>query len=124
MGIWGHNNFESDLALDVLGSLIQRIIYEIEETFTNESSDSVYGSGGEDIIMANLDILGTLLEHYHIHPDIKKEKIIDWKQNFLGTYDRITENPEGDDIEFVNERRKIIEATFDRLIDIMSQIFK
>ena len=123
MGTWGNGNFESDDALDMLSEWIGQIISKIREVFTYDSKDTFYDLYGDSGIVANVDILGTLFDHYGIYPDLEIEEVARWKKDYLATYDRITsEYVDSASVESAKKRRAVIEATFDRLESVLKSI--
>lgn len=114
MAIWGHNNFERDDALDVLDELLSNIIATIRETFTLESSNSLYDSDGEPAIVGNIDIICTLCTHYEVFPHLATEEVLEWQKNYLATFDR-TIHQYSDDAEYIKQRREVVVTTFERL---------
>jgi hypothetical protein len=118
MGIWGYGNFERDDSLNVLGDLFEHIIQDIRETFSADSEKSLYDDFGESHIVANIDILITLFQHYRSYPSMNLEEIAKWKQDYLSTYDR-TIHEYSDSIEYINQRRQVIIDTFDQLYRII-----
>ncbi len=84
----GPRNFDSDTAYDVLYTLFEGIINEIRQTFTLDSEESLYGDRGEEV-MANIDIILTLCNHYEAHPTLTElDEITKWKNDYLNTFDR------------------------------------
>ncbi len=114
MGIWGEGNFDSDQAYNTLGHLFQHIVSQIRVCFTFDSQESLYDDLGERQIMANIDILCTLCEHYETVLDLKLEEATKWKKDYLDTFDRTIDEyrPKPG---FKEGRREVIAATFDRL---------
>jgi hypothetical protein len=122
MSVWGYENFDSDYALDMLGVWIQKIVDVIRETFTHESHDTVYGRHGDSHIVANVDIIVTLCQHYKIYPDLELDEVIKWKQDYLKTYDTVISYTDADSIAFAKKRREVIVKTFDLLHSIVSEL--
>ena len=120
MSVWGTGNFERDDALNTLDFLINDIVQEIKETFTFDTSDSLYDDLGEGTIVANIDIVCTLCKHYGAYVPLEANVVEKWKDDFLDAFDRTVEtyNPNGD---YYPLRRKIIADTFDVLIDIVRE---
>lgn len=123
MSIWGTGNFERDDALNVLDRWIEKIRGQIRETFQLEHNKLLYEDFGESRIIANIDILTTLLERYDTYPYIELDEIKQWQKDYLETFDR-TIDMYSPTPEFRKERRKKIEETFDRFYDIVKQILE
>ena len=119
MGIWGDGNFDDDSALNMLAVWQQKMINTIRETFTNDSDDSgdtIYERHGDSHIVANVDILTTLYEHYGTCPDLELEEVSKWKQDYINTYDRYCIRfTRLEDKEGLKKRREVVENTFDKL---------
>jgi hypothetical protein len=117
---WGHQNFESDNALDVLGNWLRRIVSEIDQTINDDSElSTLYDEDGDAFVIANVELLCVLCETYDVRPQLTHSRLDVWKRRYLAAFDqRETE----DQIDRVNadKRRKIIVATFDRLNRVIS----
>ena len=118
MGAWGDGNFERDDALNVLDEWYEQIVEGIRRTFQREHEKTLYSDYGELSIVANIDILITLFERYQSSPSLDLDEIARWKQDYLATFDRTIQQylqAPG----FAERRRKTVEATFDRLYDLL-----
>lgn len=125
MGSWGYGNFDSDGALNMLAMWMNKIIGNIRETFALDSEDSLYERHGENHIVANVDILTTLCEHYNTFPDLELEEISKWKQDYLNTYDHLSRHVTRlDDKVDLKQRREIIADTFDRFYRFANQFYE
>ena len=123
MGTWGDGNFESDVALDMLAVWRRKIIDTIREAFTLPSEDRPYDGQGDSHIVANVDILATLCEHYSECPNLGLEEISEWKQNYLHTYAVFTQRfTRIEDRDSFKKRLEIVEATFDRLYQVVKNL--
>jgi hypothetical protein len=115
MGTWGAGNFENDAALDFIGDEIDRYISIIEDIFGNEGR-FLLDEDAEGMLMPAVEILAVLCEHCHgvlpEHLDVAA-----WKARYLAMYDDQIDGlePQGD---FKQQRRAVIEATFDKLVRI------
>jgi hypothetical protein len=121
MGVWGYGNFESDDAMNVLFAWINKIIGQIQEVFSDES-ENVYREGDAKIV-ANIDILITLIEKYELYIDLFLTEVIEWKVNYLNAYDEAAKRrvlPEG--IEFAKQRRIVVVETFDKFIEMITKM--
>lgn len=119
MAITGPGNFDSDAAHDVLAFLLEDIVKTIRETFTYDTENSLYGDVGEAFIMANIDLILTLCNHYKQHPTLwQLDEVREWKTNYLKTFDKTIHlyNPSSG---YVEKRRKVIAETFDKLYDLV-----
>ena len=101
----------------VLGANLAAHVEAIRKAFDYDSQVTVYDNQGDAEIIARVDILATLSEHYKNAPDIEPEEISRWKQKYLETFDRLAVSPTPDDLfsGYVNNRRQVINLTFDRL---------
>lgn len=126
MGVWGYNNFESDAALNALAGWINQLIEKIRLTFTYDSLDSLYDRWGEASIIANVDILGTLFSEYQPYPDLQLDEVLQWKREYLATFDRIYAKfaVDSSSVEWTTNRRLVVEETFDRLLAILKKIIE
>jgi|SRR6185369_10317077 len=112
MGTWGAGNFDSDGALDYLGDHIDSLVEKINECF---EAGAGLDEEGESELMPTVELLVILAEQCPAAPP-KPEEVKTWKKRYLKTYDS-----EIDDLDpqegFKEERRAVIEQTFDRLIN-------
>jgi hypothetical protein len=123
MGTWGTGNFESDNGLNVLAFWVNKIVDDIRAAFSHDSQNSLYDADGEGHIVANVDILATLLEAYHFYIDLELSEVSRWKSDYLNTFDRIAAKytkPEA--MGFAEKRREVIVNTFDRLLSMREQL--
>jgi len=123
MGTWGYGNFDSDAALDMLAVWRRKILDTIRESFTLSSEDVPYSGHGDSRIIANIDILTTLCEHYGTCPTLELEEILEWKQKYVGVYKRFIQNiTRREDVEDLTKRLEVIEATFDRFYEVIERL--
>lgn len=124
MGVWGDGNFERDDALNMLDGRYAQLLEDIRKTFQRKHETTLYEDTGESGIVANIDILTTLFEHYQsTPPGLALEEIAQWKQDYLDTFDRTIQeylSAPG----FAERRRKTVEATFDRLYTLLKEWFE
>lgn len=119
--IWGAKNFERDDALNVLDWWYMMIIEDIKKTFKRENQGTLYEDYGESRIIANIDILLTLMKHYGVLPNLTPEEVIHWKENYLQTFDRTINKY--DPVEgYVEERKQVIAETFDSLHALIKEL--
>jgi hypothetical protein len=119
----GYETFASDRAHDMLAVWINKIIDHIRDTFTLDSEDRPYDGYGDAHIVANVDILITLCEHYNFFPDLESKEISKWKRDYLNTYDRFMSRfTRPIDIDELTQRRAVIATTFDRFQKIVNEL--
>jgi hypothetical protein len=121
MGERGYENFESDAALNTLEGRVFEIEKAIKKTFTLDSEESLYDSWSETHIVANVNIILALCKRYHIYPTIKLAQAKKWRAEYLNTYDGLFGALEDKD-KFIENRRNVIEKTFDELISLVTKI--
>ena len=113
MGTWGAGNFASDAALDFIAHQMRRYITLINEIFADEDRFRL-DEDAESELMPSVEILIVLCEHCAgILP--KGLDVAAWKQRYLEMYDAQIDGlaPVPGHKE---ERRTVIEHTFDRLL--------
>ena len=108
MGTWGKGNLDGDGPCDFLDGVVDNLEQEIESCFEEE----ITLQQGEDVLMPALHIWSRLCETCEAHAP-QPEQLTKWLAAYLPVFDR--EMPELADPEFTAERRKVIEATFERL---------
>jgi hypothetical protein len=113
MGTWGAGNFASDAALDFIAHQMRRYITLINEIFADEDRFRL-DEDAEGELMPSVEILILLCERCAgILP--KGLDVTAWKQRYLEMYDAQIDGlaPVPGHKE---ERRAVIERTFDRLL--------
>ncbi len=119
MGCWGTGNFENDDAAMRAGMFLDALIKDIEGTAANETlmeADEPTSS----IMLADIDLLCQLGSGPQFADHIGRsalptvETARAWKKRYLSAWDRTIDDldPSAD---FVEQRRKVIARTFDRL---------
>ena len=113
MGTWSADNFGNDGALDYLGDIINGIEKNIEDIFSSGTAADPEECGESELV-PGIVIISLLCEHCNgVPPEVDKVK--QWRGRYLLRFDK--QMPElGASNDFINERRKIIEETFDILI--------
>jgi hypothetical protein len=110
MGTWAAGNFDNDGALDYMGELMDLLTARVEESF---DAGAALDEEGEAILMPSIEVMALLSENCKTSPPDAKT-VRKWKKKYLRIYDS-----EIDDLlpadDFKQERRKVIETTFDRL---------
>jgi Domain of unknown function (DUF4259) len=114
MGTWGTGNFDSDGASDFIFEQIDRFVALINEIFADEEYRFRLDEDAEAELMPSVEILILLCEHCSgVLPE--GLDISAWKQRYLEMYDA-----QADGLApvpgFKEERRAVIEKTFDRLL--------
>lgn len=119
MGAWGDDNFENDASLDILVSLIMSIVESIREAYSDSDKDTLVDRGDHQIV-ANADILCTLLEQYDVAPEFQLSEAEKWKHDYLTAFqNRLEQMDQPSNNESAYARQEIIERTFDRLLRIL-----
>ena len=112
MGTWAAGNFDSDGALDYVGSVIDRLVARINETFADEDMARL-DEDGEAVIVPSVEIICLLHENCKAaqpRPSI----VSSWKTRYLAIFDE--QIGELDPAEgYAAERRGVIDTTFTRL---------
>jgi hypothetical protein len=114
------SNFGSSRSLDTLANLLEYIIKQIRELFGKDTRESIYEDSGEDII-AYVDILLTLYQHYKVHPQLfDLDEVVRWKTDFLQVFDQHIDKY-GIRQEDIVIRRRIVSDTFNRLYEYVEE---
>ncbi len=112
MGTWGPSNFENDAALDFINREVDRYVGIIQGIFADEQRFRL-DEDAEGMLTPSIEILQLLCEHAGgVLP--QKLDVAAWKTHYLAMYDDQIDDlePQGD---FKQQRRAVIEATFDKL---------
>lgn len=121
MGTWGVGNFESDGALDYMGETIDAFVARIEECLEDEERSRL-DEDGESVIVSTVAILSVLYEHCRA-PAPEPDVVEQWKEQYLAIFDDQIDGldpAEG----YKEERREVIEETFDKLIGQARKFWK
>lgn len=121
MGRWDEGIMDSDKTLDFLlpfeADLIHRIVFRLADELLS-GEDRVTPSYGTEPVVAAVEILCLFCEHSHIGFSSYLRTVRRWREVCLERFEADTTwddclTPDGLDARV--ERRKVIEATFDRL---------
>src|SRR6476646_1436739 len=114
MGTWGAGNFDSDGAFDFIDEQIDRYITLVTEICADEEYRFRLDEDAEAELMPSIELLIFLCEHCGgVLPT--GLDIAAWKQRYLAMYDADINYLEPSP-EIKEERRAVIERTFDRLL--------
>jgi hypothetical protein len=116
MGAWGPGNFDNHDALNYIDLEMRRLISTIEAVFTDEDRFHL-DEEAEGCIIPSVVLLSLLCKHCHaILP--KSLNIASWKDQYLQMYDHEIAGDIGLQLpeNFAYQRRAIIAATFDKLL--------
>jgi hypothetical protein len=113
MGTWAEGNFDNDAALDFIGDEIDRYVGVIEAIFADEQRFRL-DEDAEAMLMPSIEILSLLCDHCGgvLPEDLD---VAAWKARYLKIYDEHIDHlePQGN---YKQQRRAVIEATFDKLL--------
>ena len=121
MGTWAEGNFDNDGALDYLGDIINQFTTNIEDLFKSGTSAGL-DECGESELMPSVEIISILCEKCNGVPP--KEKVLErWKKKYLEIYDSQIDglSPKAD---YKQKRRKVIEETFNKLLEQSQDFWK
>ncbi|KQV04719.1 MULTISPECIES: DUF4259 domain-containing protein [unclassified Kitasatospora] len=117
MGTWGSGNFESDAALDHLSIVVDRLVTEIAEAVAGDpvalEPDEYWGVA----VPCNLELLHVLAQAGHAADDLPEPGVVEeWKKTYMAVWERTVDNLQPSP-EFKEERRSVLNRTFDQLAD-------
>ncbi|MFI5532912.1 DUF4259 domain-containing protein [Kitasatospora sp. NPDC051853] len=117
MGTWGSGNFESDAALDHLSIVVDRLVSEVAEAMADDpvaiEPDEYWGVA----VPCNLELLHVLAQAGYARDDLPEAEVIEgWKRTFMAVWERTIDGLEPSP-RFKDERRAVLNRTFDQLID-------
>ena len=114
MGTWAEGNFDNDGALDYLGDIINQITSNIEDIFKSGTAAGL-DECGESELMPGVEIISILCEKCNgVPPEV--DVVNRWKKKYLQIYDSQIDKL-GADADYKIKRRKIIEDTFNKLLE-------
>lgn len=130
MGVWGAGNFQNDAAAEQLVAVCDALTNETDMLIHDDEAIDP-GACGSDLIMANLEMLlalarlGRRSSHSYIDETLRPkvlpsvETLRQWQNRYLSAWDANTDSVLG--VEgFMDERRRVIATTFDRIIALAS----
>lgn len=113
MGVWGAGNFDNDMAGEFLDELKMQLIRNVEEAISH-NMDIDLDEQFDGLVMPSVDVLITICEQYEVSPMLDTTKVTQWKKFFLSYYNT-TIDQYGAKEPYKQNRRKVIEQTFDKL---------
>jgi len=120
MGTWGPGNFDDDTAADHLSLLVSRLVDEIDVAPGDPAAlepDEYWGVA----VPCNVEILATIAEKQWVGCALPSPRVIErWRETYLGVWERGIDalEPAPED---KRQRREVLRATFDHLIELASQ---
>lgn len=121
MGAWGYENFEHDDAYDILGLWLTAIVNQIEESFNGQTKETLLHRKGNGYIIANVDIILSLCEKYNTYPEVSLQLVEEWKTKCIESFDHDMKSRDSQNSDYAKNRRPIIIAIFDKLIDTLKE---
>jgi len=115
MGTWGPNNFENDGAMDFAGYLIDQWAKSITDMLADIDPVGL-DDGGEEELMPMVHLIYLTAKETGACPP-EPDTILSWKNDYLKIYDDEIDGLDPDP-EFKVERRRVIESTFDDLLNL------
>jgi Domain of unknown function (DUF4259) len=126
MGTWGSGNFQSDTALDHLGTVVQPLFTQISQAFKNKVSlepdeyDGTAALCNMDILVAIAYGLGSQKSPFFISKFPQVKTIESWQKIYLEVWDETIDGLDPDE-DYKLERRDVIVKTFERFIALAKQ---
>jgi len=114
MGTWGAGNFENDGAADYLIGVIEEFANRIENIL--EEGEANLDERGEEELVPNIAIISALCRELGASAP-ERESITEWKEKYLQIFDEQIEDFEPEE-GYAEERRRVIEETFDELLEL------
>jgi len=128
MGVWDSGNFDNDEAADHILEVCIPLMDHIKETVQD---DALMEPDEHDspVMLCNIEILcnlATSLNRYSFKPQDKPEYVCEfpsskeaeeWKVKYLNVWDNYIDGLDPDE-DYKIERRKVIEETFDRFVEL------
>ena len=114
MGTWGTGNFDNDEALDAYAEVVDDLLDRIDEGL-GEGQVHFEDVGAE---IALVEVLAALGERCR-EVSVPRAKVERWKERVLSAYDAQIDDL-GATESFKAERRRVLEATFDRLLGALA----
>jgi hypothetical protein len=119
MGTWGPGNMDRDDSREFLDGIVLGLHKVVEDCLKPENFHPGFflEQYGDIKVMPAIDVIVTLFEHYDHGVMLEKATAKAWKETYLKIYDE-TAHYYGSSEEHKIQRRRVIEATFERLEEL------
>ena len=104
MSRWDEGNFDTDLAPEILLSIVFQLVDRVEKCLENDNRDRLFC--GETEVMPSMDILLTLSKTYPeiLLPELRNLPITDWKKQYLDIFEKQIDLPINNKISDITEK--------------------
>ncbi|WP_393058571.1 DUF4259 domain-containing protein [Streptomyces sp. LN549] len=117
MGTWGAGNFESDTAADHLGDLAGRLVAEVTEAMAGDPVELEPDEYWGVTVPCNLELLLVLDRQGWVGVTLPPPEVIrSWQETFLTVWEATIDGLEPD-AAYKDERRKVLNQTFEHLAE-------
>lgn len=131
MGRWGEGNFDDDLARDHLNNIIAGHEQYIERIFSGDTPEQLakmdFFDMGESYLVPTVDIILALHKAFNSDYLPKPSVVLTWKNEYIKRINEILNDvlPDpGSQEWFQNDRRPVIESTFNNLLELSIELYK
>lgn len=115
MGTWGSGNFDSDTAADHLSDLTARLVQEVEQAMAGDPAELEADEYWGVAVPCNLELLHLLATRNWVGVTLPGAATVEsWKATYLAAWDASIDGLEPV-AGFKEQRRAVLERTFDRL---------
>ncbi|GAA2781620.1 hypothetical protein GCM10010441_03210 [Kitasatospora paracochleata] len=121
MGTWGSGNFESDTALDHLSIVVDRLVTEVAEAMAGDPVDLEPDEYWGVAVPCNLELLHVLVQAGYGAESLPEAGVVkEWQRTFMAVWERTVDGL-GPSPRFKEERRSVLNRTFDQLADAITR---
>ncbi|GAA2746803.1 DUF4259 domain-containing protein [Kitasatospora cinereorecta] len=121
MGTWGSGNFESDTALDHLSIAVDRLVTEVAEAIAGDPVDLEPDEYWGVAVPCNLELLHVLVQAGYGAESLPEAGVVkEWQRTFMAVWERTVDGL-GPSPSFKEERRSVLNRTFDQLADAITR---
>jgi hypothetical protein len=125
MGTWGPGNFDDDTARDYLAEVIGRFERTIDRILAGDFPEEAIGlhnilDAGEHCLLPTVEIIVALHEALGSDYLPAPEKVARWAEDYRHQVEPLMKevDPVGYEKWYVKERRPVVAATFERLLQL------
>jgi hypothetical protein len=124
VGTWGSGNFDSDTAAEHLSIVIDRLVAEVAEAMAGDPVAIEPDEYWSVAVPCNLELLYVLAKAGYVSDQLLRPEVVEgWKKHYMAVWERTIDDlrPSPD---FKQERRSVLNRTFDQLAEVSAALVR